>query len=49
MRNIPSGNLVVTGHSGRSVLLIEGRDRVGGRSYTIEHNGNDSHSVERPI
>lgn len=24
------------------MLLVEGRDRVGGRSYTIEHNGEGS-------
>ena len=25
--------------TGRSVLLIEGRDRVGGRSYTVDEDG----------
>ena len=24
---------------GRSVLLLEGRDRIGGRSYTVEEDG----------
>lgn len=31
--------VILTISIGRSVLLIEGRDRLGGRSYTIEHNG----------
>ena len=26
-------------HLGRTVLLIEGRDRVGGRTYTVDEDG----------
>ena len=30
---------LTTGDTGRSVLLLEGRDRVGGRTYTIDEDG----------